>query len=382
MERSSDRTSHDDKDHLNRAVRSDSSREEAYEGGRQRHHNAPDFDTRSLTSSQKSDPDSEISDRGFRFQGHVHFGQTFGDANFLNVDKPHQFPPSDTATVCSCSVLEDIEDASHYSSEGGQNQNLTSNAKHHHYPLPSEGIAPSNLRRSNSAEGNRLVDFAGRSQVTLKPVVLKQNKSLSVDNDECVNVSGIAQHKNTICSSSRTGSVKSSGLTNGSVCGDSLTDTHSNLNQEDDTIMIAKNSAEVLGDGLPEANAAASRTDTNTRGVRRYKGRFYSLPLKRFRDGVQLNSDNEQDSTTMYRFNRNRNDLRHDAGGHDYHGHPGLECKSRSRSRSRSRSPPSSKDHCMISNETRGFCTRKEDEDYDNNNNYSNTSNYYPKKKP
>lgn len=464
------------------------------------HHNSRDYDTRSQ-SSQKSDPNSETGgkcdpssinynpfatesvgshgssgggDRGFPLHGHGHFGHpTMSAAHLLNGDPAHQFPPSlyqasadapksDTATVCSSSMLEDIEDvSSHYDGEaGGQSQTSNNSCskqqqqhQHHHYPPPTY----SSLRRSNSAEGNRLVDFAHRSQVALRAVFPKQSKSdgghvaslppqesssssqsHSANNDEDAAMAGGIQHRKGMgpplsrhwllqqhgSSPFRTGSVKSSGSNTGSDvvvnvgsdCGGSLTDVQSILSQEDAALLTTANS-EVSNEAPPIAasDAAAATTKMDTldtsssptkkkphpllcdqsdsktngrtspggtiyrgRGVRRYKGRFYALPLKRFhQDGVHLHSDSEPEGTTTTydRHHQSRNQQQHDGGdydrwedhysgnfrdddqrggggGHNYYGHESSRHtrdrnrgrdrdRDRSRGRSRSRSPPS-----------------------------------------
>ena len=470
------------REQLDRFIRSNRSREEGGEAGRHHNYNGRDFDTRSHCSSQKSDPSSEIGrgdpsaeslvyqgdgggDRGFLPHGHVHFGQTSSTAHLLNGDPPHQFPPSlyqasadapksDTATVCSGSVLEDdVEDLSHYSGDVGQSQ--TASAKHHHYPPPSVGTVPTTLRRSSSPEGNRLVDYAARSQEALRAVVPKQNKPSSAGyaesssshtgsgggNDEDVNMAGMLQHKKGMgpplsrqwLLQQHGSSVKSGGsyagssdvvVNVGSDCGGSLTDMQSVTSQEDALLLTAN--SELSGEASSGAAFAALDMDTNDndtnnnmttedekkphpllcdqsdrqngrtspggtiyrgRGVRRYKGRFYSLPLKRFhQNGVHLHSDNEQEGTTMHYghqsdsqqhqhqqqdasgdrdrcedpFSGYRDDNQRGGGGggHDYHG----QARRRSRSRSRSRSPPSSpKSRRRISDQTRGYQIKKKD---------------------
>jgi hypothetical protein len=128
--------------------------------------------------------DGSADNRGFPFHGHVHFGHAMSASHLLNGDATHQFPPSmylasadapksDAATVCSSSVLEDIEEESLISADIAHNQHALSVDRHHHSP-PLSGRPPptaATLRRSNSDEGNRLVDFADRSQVALASVV-------------------------------------------------------------------------------------------------------------------------------------------------------------------------------------------------------------------
>ncbi|VEU42315.1 unnamed protein product [Pseudo-nitzschia multistriata] len=428
------------------------------------HHNyyqsSRDYDTRSQ-SSQKSDPNSETSagrgefihsnlsttgsvgshgsgggdSRGFPLHGHVHFrNHAISAAHLLNGDPAHQFPPSlyqpladapksDTATVCSGSMLEDIEDVgSHYDGESTTSGQLSASKQpqqqhHHNYPPPTGAI-----RRSNSKEGTRLVDFAERSQEALRAVFPKQSKSAayaslsqessqshagastsavatasgSNDEDAVQHKKGMGpplsrhwllqQHGN---SPFRTGSVKSIGSNTGSDvvvnvgsdCGGSLTDAQSVLSQEDTALLSTVNS-EISSDVPPAAASAASagksdaidegvphpllcdRSDGKTngrtspggtiyrgRGIRRYKGRFYALPLKRFhQDGVHLHSDSEPESGVDRQQkqhdrwdDRSGSDLRFGGqrGGerHNYHGHAPSR-RDRSRSRSRSRSPP------------------------------------------
>jgi len=439
------------------------------------HYNLRDFDTRSQ-SSQKSDPNSETSgrgeplhynlsaesvgsygsgggdSRGFPLHGHVHFRHsTMSATHLLNGDPAHQFPPSlyqssadapksDTATVCSSSMLEDIEDVdSHY--DGDCTQTSNSKQNHHHYPPPGH-------RRSNSKEGNRLVDFAERSQA----VFPKQNSKSAglagsssqeaslLTNDEDTPAGTNTQYRKGMgpplsrhlllqhygISPFRTGSVKSGGsnagsdviVNVGSDCGGSLTDVQSLLSQEDAALLTIANS-ESTGEPLPLTASVASvvktetldmsvnansttaavkaedenkphpllcdQSDSNTngrispggtiyrgRGVRRYKGRFYALPLKRFhQDGVHLHSDNELEGS-QYREQQHlerrshecgnryrsedscvgnfRGDYQHGGDNHSYYddsssqrqrGYNHCRAYSRRRSRSRSRSPPS-----------------------------------------
>ena len=435
------------------------------QGNRHQYHNSRDYDTRSQ-SSYKSDPYSETSGgRGelshynlsasssvgsYGSGGgdeHVHFRHATESAtHLLNGDPVHRFPPSlyqssadapksDTATVCSSSMLEDIEDVgSHY--DGDSTQGSTSKQQQHHHNYP----PPSSLRRSNSKEGNRLVDFAERSQA----VFPRQSKSTahaagtsqqesSLPNAEEESSIGIAtQHRQGMgpplsrhwllqhhgISPFRTGSVRSGGSTAGSDvvvnvgsdCGGSLTDVQSILSQEDAALLTlanSENSAEALASAASAAKADTLDTSTNSnsgsagaaedekkphpllvdqsgstksgrispggtiyrgRGVRRYKGRFYALPLKRFhQDGVHLHSDSEPEGTHQsrnrqyqerqrhedrdhHRYGGNdRDDYQRDGDNHDYHGDSSSRYRrdrnhdrgrDRSRSRSRSRSPP------------------------------------------
>lgn len=255
------------------------------------------------------------------------------------------------------------------------------------------------------------MDFAERSQA----VFPKQSKSTvtsqeSSNNDEDSSVGQgmgpplsrhwLLQHHG--ISPFRTGSVKSGGSTAGSDvvvnvgsdCGGSLTDLQSVLSQEDAVLLTSANS-EISGEAIAVSASATLDTSTNSnsattaeddkkphpllcdqsgtvkngrispggtiyrgRGVRRYKGRFYALPLKRFhQDGVHLHSDSEPEGNTM------TNDRNHHSGNHqdgdnyhweqrhsdDYHRRRDYYDSSRyqrerghdrDRSRSRSRSPP------------------------------------------
>jgi len=363
-----------------------------------------DYDTRSQ-SSQKSDPNSETSgrgdtaqynlsasesvesqgsggggdSRGFPLHGHVHFRHPAMNANhLLNGDPAHQFPPSlyqssadapksDTATVCSSSMLEDIEDVgSHYDGECSQ---TSSSKQHDHQYAPPSG-------------GNTLVDFAERSQA----VFPKQSKSSGPGpgHDTAAAAAGMPQeaslpnndedapeHRKGMgpplsrhwllqhhgISPFRTGSVKSGGSNNGSDVfvnvGSDCGDMQSVLSQEDAALLTTANSENsgetpsVTASVALAAKMDALDTSSNTsaamateeydekkphpllcdqsgsktsgrispggtiyrgRGVRRYKGRFYALPLKRFhQDGVHLHSDNEAEGSNSAK--------RHEDGG-------------------------------------------------------------------
>lgn len=428
-------------------------------------HNSRDYDARSH-SSQKSDPNSETSgkgdpthlsatssvgsygsvggdsSRGFPLHGHVHFRHAAISAtHLLNGDPAHQFPPSlyhssadapksDTATVCSGSMLEDIEDVgSHY--DGDSIQTSNSKQHHHHYP------PPSSLRRSNSKEGNRLVDFAERSQAVfptlskltgLATASSQEVSSALNNNDEEASVGHAPQNRKGMgpplsrhwlmqhhgISPFRTGSVKSGGSNTGSDvvvnvgsdCGGSLTDVQSTLSQEDAALLSTVNSensgevtqvtgsvatgakidADAIGNTISALGAvqppgaeddekkphpllcdqsgsksggriSPGGTIYRGRGVRRYKGRLYGLPLKRFhQDGVHLHSDNEPESSNQRQFRQRYNDdgdnypwddrrggnRRDDyRRGDDNHNYNERDYnRDRSRSRSRSRSPP------------------------------------------
>jgi hypothetical protein len=436
-----------------------------------------DYDTRSQ-SSQKSDPNSETSgrgdatqynlstfesvesqgsggggdSRGFPLHGHVHFRHPAMNANhLLNGDPAHQFPPSlyqssadapksDTATVCSSSMLEDIEDVgSHYDGECSQ---TSSSKQHDHQYAP-----PSGLRRSNSKEGNTLVDFAERSQAVFPKqskssgpghaAGISQEASLPNNDEDAPGGNGMQHRKGMGPPLSRhwllqhhgnspfgTGSVKSGGSNTGSDvfvnvgsdCGGSLTDMQSVLSQEDAALLTTanfENSGETPSitasvalaakmDALDTSSNASITTATEEedekkphplmcdqsgsktsgrispggtiyrgRGVRRYKGRFYALPLKRFhQDGVHLHSDSEPEGSitgndNLHQFHNQerqrhedgdnyrwedrdggnfRNDYQRGGDNHNYDDHSSSRHKrdynrDRNRSRSRSRSP-------------------------------------------
>lgn len=459
------------------------------------HHNSRDYDARSL-SSQKSDPNSETSgrgdpthynpsatesvgshgsgggdsSRGFPLHGHVNFRHaTISASHLLNGDPAHQFPPSlyqsstdapksDTATVCSSSMLDDIEEVgSHYDGDSIQ----TSNSKQ----------PPSSLRRSNSKEGNRLVDFAERSQAVFPKqskstghASTSQESSLS-NHDDDASVGNVTQFRKGMgpplsrhwllqqygVSPFRTGSVKSGGSAGGSDvvvnvgsdCGGSLTDVQSVLSQEDAALLTTANS-ETSGEApLTASVAAVAKMDSldisgsttsamaaaedekkphpllcdqsggktsgrvspggtiyRGRGVRRYKGRFYALPLKRFHqdrvlsepegsatmnDRLHHQSQNQHQERQRHedrdgdhypwedRYGGNFRDDYHRGGdNHSYDGHSSSRHKrdydrvrDRSRSRSRSRSPPTgdrrrqARDRNM--GQTRGYKIHKND---------------------
>jgi hypothetical protein len=373
--------------------------------------------------------------------GHVHFGHALSAAHLLSGDATHQFPPSmyqasvdapksDAATVCSGSVLEDIEVESHVSEE----TDPRGSSKYHPSPPSSVKMASlPGLRRSNSDEGNRLVDFADRSQEALAAVFPQNGRhgshaasstveSMSTgtgtsgtgildDDADMASIhnstsrimagmgpplsrSWLLQHHGT--SPSRPGSVKSFESNTGSDvvahvgsdCGGSLTDAQSVLSQEDALMAAASES----GDAAAVSEAAGcdvdggegdaiNNTDVDSiqrphpllcsqpdnmngrispggtiyrgRGVRRYKGRFMHLPLKRFHhNGVHLSSVGEHGSDdndvghAVAGYDDRWQDRGYSAleddyqrGDHNYYGHARRRNHSRSRSRSRSRSP-------------------------------------------
>lgn len=395
-----------------------------------RHHpysSARDYDTRSL-SSHKSDASGGRGEpsnfhfsasssvgshdgsaggsdnRGFPLHSHVHFrhAAAMSATHLLNGDPAHQFPPSlyqssadapksDTATVCSSSMLEDIEDVgSHY--DGDSTQGSTSK---HSYPPPTAAV-----RRSSNMEGNRLVDFAERSQAVFpkqsKSTGISQQESSSLGNtDEDSSTGTTTQQRKDMgpplsrhrllqlhgISPFRTGSVKSGGSTAGSDvivnvgsdCGGSLADMQSVLSQEDAALLAMANSeaSEAAGTAASTSNNSSEPhpllcdqtskiksgrispggTIYRGRGVRRYKGRFHALPLKRFhQDGVHLHSDSEAEGGVTSRNNQQHErqwDERRDAyqrafDKHDYGASEDVPSSRhrRDRSRSRSRSPP------------------------------------------
>mmetsp|Transcript_17911 Transcript_17911/g.36917 ORF Transcript_17911/g.36917 Transcript_17911/m.36917 type:complete len:420 (-) Transcript_17911:237-1496(-) len=370
-------------------------------------YNSRDYDARSQSSQRSQDhygdpshynlsASSSVGSHGsggsFPLHGHVHFRHaTISATHLLNGDPAHQFPPSlyqsaadapksDTATVCSNSMLEDIEDVSHYDGDNNVAVNSKQPPQHHHNYPP-----PSSLRRTNSKEGNRLVDFAERSQA----VFPKQSKTSSVSSSQESNPDEtdapvekgmgpplsrhwLLQHHG--ISPFRTGSVKSGGSTAGSDvvvnvgsdCGGSLTDVQSVLSQEDaaltenpENVASALDTSATQEDGKPhpllcDPNVKNGRispggTIYRGRGVRRYKGRFYALPLKRFhQDGVHLHSDSEHEGSDKT-SQQSGSHQQHDDGDHYQHDYQRRgewyeRDRGRDRSRSRSRSPPPAED--------------------------------------
>ena len=283
-----------------------------------------------------------------------------------------QFPPSmyhaasdaaksDAATVCSGSVLEDIEEESIMSdTPGTHNHHLLSSGslKQQHYPSPPSsvkmafGSAGGGLRRSNSA-GNRLVDYADRSQEISEAVIPQQGVAFlpaaptmrADEQDMGIHYNNMGPPLSRSLSmqgggSSRAGSVKSFGSTAGSDviahvdpddCGGSITDVQSLHSQEEATapnpneLQSMKQQPEETGDSKPAASAMEEDSTSppsphpllcdashpsNGRispggtiyigqGVRRYQGRYMHLPLKRFHhNGVHPQSvqgNNDQD---------------------------------------------------------------------------------------
>ena len=336
-------------------------------------------------------------------------------------------PKSDAATVCSGSVLEDIEVESHVSGEGSQNNvrdTLSSAASNKSHPSPPSSVKMAPLRRSNSAEGNRLVDFADRSQIALASVIPQHRRSefdgaaahkasstaesMSTTNSQTgimdddrdmasmhnstgmgppLSRSLLLQQQNA-GSHSRPGSVKSFESNTGSDvvahvgsdCGGSLTDAQSLLSQEDALMAGASESGELAAmakvaiasdDGdviskhdeeskphpllLSQPENSNGRTSPGGtiyrgRGVRRYKGRFMHLPLKRFhQNGVHLSSVGETGQDVGHPV-ADYDDRWQDRGysaveddyqreSHNYYGSARRPPSVRSRSRSRSRSP-------------------------------------------
>eukprot|EP00980_Cylindrotheca_fusiformis_P029078 scaffold22713_cov139-Cylindrotheca_fusiformis.AAC.15 len=296
-------------------------------------------------------------DRGFPSAGFYnhHFNNRggpygFGPTAAHLVTGETQFPPSlyhpaadapksDTATVCSGSVLEDIEVESVLSQEAGPQQPWSSGSKHHS-PPSSVKMAVVSLRRSNSA-GNRLVDYADRSQELLTAVIPQQRAGMAIA-EEYPAVMQMQSSNNgmgpplsrTLLSihggySSRPGSVKSfeskadSDLVAhvdtddcGGSLNESITDNQSVLSQEDPGDPSARAQAKspsvpspgdncesnnkphpfLCGDSDPQnGRTSPGGTIYRGRGVRRYQGRYMHLPLKRFhQNGVHLRSVNEQ----------------------------------------------------------------------------------------
>jgi hypothetical protein len=405
--------------------------------------------------------------RGFPLHGNVHFGDAMAASHLLHGDATHLFPPSmmyhasadapksDAATVCSGSVVEDIEEESLFTGEAVPNQQAAAR-DYHSLPPSSLKMPPATmLRRSNSDEGNRLVDFADRSQVTISSVVPHQQRSghattsewmsgnalgglpgtANYDDDADFSLNSLPHGKaigmgpplsrNWLlnhggASPSRAGSVKSIESNAGSDvvahvgsdCGGSLTDAQSNLSQEDAAMIIAhaesaeavaasgSTSGDVDEDSKPPARNQSQDPDDGTetknphpflrsqpdsqngrtspggtiyrgRGVRRYKGRFMHLPLKRFhQDGVHLSSVTGQEAddtaSTHPAYDRDDgehrgwhshshergsecdrqwiNDHRESGGRHDHDDYSHEQPPVAKRRRSRSRSPPTAAD--------------------------------------
>ena len=266
-------------------------------------------------------------------------------------------PKSDAATVCSGSVVEDIEVESIVSVEAGHQQIQTK-----HVSPPSSVKMAVGLRRTNSA-GNRLVDFADRSHELLSAVIPQQRiRNGSFDGMGEEDGARLATAANGMgpplsralllqgASSSRAESVKSfeSNAASDLVahvdtddCGgslvESITDVHSVLSQEEGSLSVPQEGA--YGPSS-DAKAAAmlpaesedhsdrphpllsSQSDPQNgrtspggtiyrgRGVRRYQGRYMNLPLKRFhQDGVHLPSVDEHTMNESYnRFPPNYHD--------------------------------------------------------------------------
>jgi hypothetical protein len=260
-----------------------------------------------------------------------------GAAHLMNGET--QFPPSmyhaasdaaksDVATVCSGSVVEDIEEESILSCEmGGQQRDMNP----HSSPPSSVKMAfDGGMRRSNSA-GNRLVDFADRSQEIPAAVIPQQGAgfhalpTMLTDEDITVhdNDMGPPLSRTLLLQracSSQAGSFESNAGSDVIAhvdtddCGgsliESITDAHS-IHSQEEASMINPNAGEVAS--KPAANPPADTTppphpllcsasDSTSngrtspggtiykgRGVRRYQGRFMHLPLKRFhQNGVHL----------------------------------------------------------------------------------------------
>lgn len=408
-------------------TRSQSSHKSDTSGGRGE---PPSYNFSANSSVGSHDGSAGGSDsRGFPLHSHVHFrhAAAMSATHLLNGDPAHQFPPSlyqsstdapksDTATVCSSSMLEDIEDVgSHY--DGDSTQGSTSK---HSYPPPSAAV-----RRTSSKEGNRLVDFAERSQAVFpkqsKPTGTSQHESSSLGNtDEDSSTGTTTQHKQGMgpplsrhrllqlhgISPFRTGSVKSGGSTAGSDvivnvgsdCGGSLADIQSVQSQEDAALLASGEAAATAASTASTSKADTLETSNNStephpllcdqssriksgrispggtiyrgRGVRRYKGRFYALPLKRFhQDGVHLHSDSEAEGSATSRSHlhhepqwderyRSKDDYQR-GDKHDYNA--GEDSSSsrhrRDRSRSRSRSPPAEREvrYSRAIDQTRGY---------------------------
>jgi hypothetical protein len=294
-------------------------------------------------------------ERGFQGMSHHRpYPMAPGESHLMNGET--QFPPSlyhaasdvaksDAATVCSGSVVEDIEEESVISQEGVGSLSATS------HPSPPSSVKMAfggGLRRSNSS-GNRLVNFADRSQEAHAAVIPQQRGPSSHDNSHLpqeYDTDMTSMHYNDMGpplsrtlllqggSSSRAGSVKSLESNAGSDlvaqvdtddCGgsliESITDAHSVHSQDDaphdsciqelhdaadeDKKPIANPPSDssapsphplLCSDGQSlNGRTSPGGTIYKGRGVRRYQGRYMHLPLKRFhQNGVHLNNVDEQ----------------------------------------------------------------------------------------
>jgi hypothetical protein len=307
-------------------------------------------------------------------------------------------PKSDTATVCSGSVLEDIEVESVVSQEAGQQQpwstgSGTESKPHHHSP-PSLVKMAVGLRRTNSV-GNRLVDYADRPQELLAAVIPQQRAGMSTEDDPDMQIQSSDNGMGPPLSrtlllhggySSRAGSVKSfQSKPDSDVvahvdtddCGGSLDeyiDSQSVLSQEEaaepeeaaataraDTKCPADPSPSdcsekphpfLCGDSDPKnGRISPGGTIYRGRGVRRYQGRYMNLPLTRFhQNAVHLRSVDEQqmgdedDNIAPYYGDHDNWQDRYEGEAWEHRSQSSSVNRQhfgrkRSRSRSRSRSP-------------------------------------------
>jgi hypothetical protein len=294
---------------------------------------------------------------GYHHFNHGQYGVAPAAAHLMNGET--QFPPSmyhpaadapksDTATVCSGSVMEDIEVESVASQETGQQQSWSTDSvtgsKHNHHSSPSSVKMVVGLRRTNSA-GDRLVDDADRSQELLGAVIPQQRAGMSTEDDPDMQMQSSDNRMGPPLSralllhggySFPAGSVKSfESKADSDVvahvdtddCGGSLyesIDAQSVLSQEEapeleeaaaaaraDTKSPADPSASdcsekphpfLCGDSDPQnGRTSPGGTIYRGRGVRRYQGRYMNLPLTRFhQSAVHLRSVDEQQMGDEY----------------------------------------------------------------------------------
>lgn len=333
----------------------------------------------------------------FRQLPHLMNGETRFPSAFYAASEAAK---SDIATVCSGSVIEDIEVASVMSAEYNNAAQIPNNL------LPS----PPSSERSAFSGSNRRTFSGGRVEFATLPIsvptnaasLARQQSVLSQDSNNNMSVvydmgpplsrALLLQHPSTQgFFGSQAGSVRSFGSTAGAAsdvgahvdtddCGGSITDGHSIHSQEGD------NTAARLKDGddddkaqpndnsdpLREARAEANplRNDDSSsvpsngrvspggtvyrgRGVRRYQGRYMNLPLKRFhQNGVELlchdssafpqqNGFHNDDDYNMHTYDHHEYDSRMGRNnGDDRKRSPSPPSRYTRRTRSRSRSPP------------------------------------------
>lgn len=311
---------------------------------------------------------------------------------------------SDVATVCSGSVIEDIEVSSVMSGgDNSQSWGVASNA--HPSPPSSVKVAPSSGASTGAARRSlqgRGVEFAAslQQELMLSAVVPQSNlqpnrwhvlehEALLASNNMGPPLSRalLLQHRQ-FGSFSRAESVKSFGSNAGSDviahvdtddCGGSLiesvTDGHSVHSQEDnrghldDTMTSAaalplqdsKESEDDQslahpwlrnGDSNASGRVSPGGTIYRGRGVRRYQGRYMHLPLKRFHqdamamnrsdDQAPMNHEYEGNFETVEHWNEDEKPRARSESPSDRRDFPPRK-RSWSRSRSRSRSPSRSR---------------------------------------